>query len=161
MRGRKPKPTALKVLFGNPGRRPLNEHEPEHPTIDPTLPTELVEPAARDEWLRIVPTLTRGHCTTVDRAVLLGYCLKFGQWQALEVEAAKHPFVVKSASGSPIPNPALTMANRAFALVLKAASELGITPSSRSRILAIPTPDPTGGDDEFSRFQRRRRRGRL
>ena len=26
-RGRKPKPTALKVLEGNPGKRPLNDHE--------------------------------------------------------------------------------------------------------------------------------------
>lgn len=27
-RGRKPKPTALKVLEGNPGKRPLNKNEP-------------------------------------------------------------------------------------------------------------------------------------
>ena len=27
-RGRKPKPTALQVLEGNPGKRPLNENEP-------------------------------------------------------------------------------------------------------------------------------------
>ena len=30
-RGRKPKPTALKALEGNPGKRPLNEHEPMPP----------------------------------------------------------------------------------------------------------------------------------
>ena len=29
-RGRKPKPTALKMLEGNPGKRPLNEYEPKH-----------------------------------------------------------------------------------------------------------------------------------
>ncbi|HZK10243.1 MAG TPA: phage terminase small subunit P27 family, partial [Clostridia bacterium] len=28
-RGRKPKPTALKVLEGNPGKRPLNKNEPQ------------------------------------------------------------------------------------------------------------------------------------
>ena len=28
MRGRKPKPTRLKVIDGNPGRRPLNKREP-------------------------------------------------------------------------------------------------------------------------------------
>ena len=27
-RGRKPKPTAVKVLEGNPGKRPLNMYEP-------------------------------------------------------------------------------------------------------------------------------------
>ena len=30
-RGRKPKPTALKMLEGNPGKHPLNEHEPVPP----------------------------------------------------------------------------------------------------------------------------------
>ena len=30
-RGRKPKPTALKVLEGNPGKRPLNDREPVPP----------------------------------------------------------------------------------------------------------------------------------
>jgi hypothetical protein len=28
MRGRKPKPTRIKALTGNPGKRPLNPHEP-------------------------------------------------------------------------------------------------------------------------------------
>ncbi len=28
MRGRKPKPTAMKMLEGNPGRRPINGAEP-------------------------------------------------------------------------------------------------------------------------------------
>jgi len=28
MAGRKPKPTALKIIEGNPGKRPLNKNEP-------------------------------------------------------------------------------------------------------------------------------------
>ena len=31
--GRKPKPTALKRLEGNPGKRPLNAMEPVPPTV--------------------------------------------------------------------------------------------------------------------------------
>ena len=31
VRGRKPKPTAIKELEGNPGKRPLNGHEPVPP----------------------------------------------------------------------------------------------------------------------------------
>jgi P27 family predicted phage terminase small subunit len=136
MRGRKPKPTVLRMLQNNPGRRPLNGQEPSHPPLELAAPTDL--PAdAKAEWDRVVATLVdRGQVTAVDRGVLVGYCLKYAQWQALEAEAARHPFVVKSPSGYPMPNPALGMANKVFALFLKAAAELGITPSSRSRVSA-------------------------
>ena len=29
MKGRKPKPTRLKVISGNPGKRPINDSEPD------------------------------------------------------------------------------------------------------------------------------------
>jgi hypothetical protein len=38
MRGRKPKPTFLKVLDGNPGKRPLNDQEPRPPQGIPDRP---------------------------------------------------------------------------------------------------------------------------
>ena len=48
-RGRKPKPTAIKVLEGNPGKRPLNEHEPAPPKANIKCPTWLL-PEAKKEW---------------------------------------------------------------------------------------------------------------
>jgi hypothetical protein len=36
MRGRKPKPTALRLLEGNPGRRPIRGSEPRPPHSQPT-----------------------------------------------------------------------------------------------------------------------------
>src|SRR5262249_22001030 len=41
MRGRRPKPTRLKVITGNPGKRPLNEHEPRPEPQIPPCPSEL------------------------------------------------------------------------------------------------------------------------
>ena len=49
--GRKPQPTALKVLKGNPGRRPLNEDEPKPEVLLPRPPAHL-SPVARREWRR-------------------------------------------------------------------------------------------------------------
>jgi len=147
MRGRKPQPTALKLLRGNPGKRPTNPAEPKHGALDAEVPADLTEPEAAAEWRRVASMLIeRGQVTTVDRAVLTGYCVKYAQWIALEREAAKHPFIIKAPSGYPIPNPALGMANKAFALMLKAAAELGITPSARSRVTVqlepwVATPD--------------------
>ena len=143
MKGRKPQPTALKLLRGNPGQGPINRHEPAHLPLESAIPAELTDPLARSEWERVATMLIeRGQVTTVDRAVLAGYCLKYAQWQALEKEAATHPFIVRSPNGYPLPNPALCMANKVFGLLLKAAAELGITPSSRSRVIAHKPQTP-------------------
>ena len=166
MRGRKPHPTELKFLRGNPGRRPLNHREPKHPAIDgDDIPGALladndIARGALAEWKRIVDTLSRGHVATVDRPTLMAYCLKVGQWQALEAEASAAKFIVHAPSGYPMPNPLIAMANRALALMLRAAAELGLTPSSRSRVVLAPHEEPKGGAvDDFTAFQRKRRIG--
>ena len=51
-RGRKPKPTALKVLEGNPGKRPLNDREPVPPKGTLKCPAWLL-PEAKKEWKRL------------------------------------------------------------------------------------------------------------
>jgi phage terminase small subunit len=66
--GRRPQPTALKVLRGNPGKRPLNADEPTPPPGDVEKPTTLSTPAAA-VWDRLAPiaiamrTLTRADVT--------------------------------------------------------------------------------------------------
>lgn len=48
-RGRKPTPTAIKVLEGNPGKRPLNANEPKPKKKAPRCPSWLEEEAKRME----------------------------------------------------------------------------------------------------------------
>jgi P27 family predicted phage terminase small subunit len=141
MRARKPQqPTALRLLRGNPGKRPINRHEPRPAPLPVDCPDVLTDAAARAEWDRVAPGLIgSGQVTTIDRATLIGYCQKYAQWQALEREAAQHPFLVRAPSGYPMPNPALGMANKAFNLMLRAAAELGMTPSGRSRVSVVPS----------------------
>ena len=64
-RGRKPKPTAVKVLEGNPGKRSLNTGEPKPEKKAPRCPAWL-EDEAKKEWKRMAKQLagTSGvHCT--------------------------------------------------------------------------------------------------
>jgi P27 family predicted phage terminase small subunit len=157
MRGRRPKPTALKILENNRGRRPLNDREPHHASIAPGLPSALKGHAgAAAEWRRIIGTLGRGHVTDVDRAILIAYCLKYEEWQTLERQAASAKAVIVARSGYPMPNPLRAMANKALTLMLKAAVELGITPSARARIVLAPHDVPENQVDEFTAYQRRR-----
>lgn len=156
MRGRKPKPTALKVLHNNPGRRPLNPYEPSVDPLDLAAPMEIADdPVAAAEWARVLAAVARGHCTVVDRSTLMAYCLKYAQWVRLESRAAADDGF-KSTD-------AFAQANKALGWMHKLAVELGFTPSSRSRILAAPVKEHAGGPvsgDAFTAFQRQRRKGR-
>ena len=67
MAGRKPKPTALKKLEGNPGKRKLNKKEPIPGKEMPDCPQWLL-PDAKDEWVRLCEKLNQiGELTEVDR----------------------------------------------------------------------------------------------
>ena len=67
MRGRKPKPTHIKVITGNPGKRKLNFDEPRPEIAVPTYPPEL-SPAAQREWDRLVGELCKLNLlTNLDR----------------------------------------------------------------------------------------------
>ena len=131
MRGRKPVPSALKLVRGNPGHRTIPPDAPV-PAGEMTRPSWL-KGEARREWNRVAPMLA-AIARPVDRAVLVAYCQQWALYHELDAEAKQHPHVVKAPSGYPIPNPARGMANVALKLMLAAAVELGITPSARSRV---------------------------
>ena len=143
MRGRKPKPTHLKVIEGNPGKRSLNKKEPEPPSRGlPKPPSHLIR-EAKAEWRRVAKVLhVIGVLTTLDRAALAVYCQAYGRWTRAEValekmaanDSSTRALLMKTKSGNLIQNPLVGTANTAMAAVLRAASELGMTPSVRSRI---------------------------
>ncbi len=58
MRGRKPTPTELKLVTGNPGHRPLNPREPKTANSMPTCPAHL-SPTAKAEWKRLAGEMHR------------------------------------------------------------------------------------------------------
>ena len=131
--GRKPKPTRLKAIEGNPGKRPLTRNEPKPTPVAPSCPSWL-DTEAKAEWRRVAPELERlGLLTLVDRAALTGYCLAWSHLvtaeKAMQPEGHISPhFTVFKAS---------LQAVRAF------CTEFGLTPSSRGR-MSLPADD---GDD--------------
>lgn len=136
MRGRKPTPTALKIMRGNPGHRALNAHEAQAELRIPTPPKEL-DAIAKKEWRRMGKILLRmGLLTEIDRAAFAGYCVSWSQWtQALEKVQQLGP-IIKAPSGFPIQNPYLAVANHALKTMQGLLVEFGMTPASRSRVQA-------------------------
>ena len=84
-RGPLPKPNALKVLEGNPGKRALNLSDGVNPRVEvPPAPRHL-SPEARKEWKRITPLLEDlGLISGLDRAALGLYCQSCGRLAELE-----------------------------------------------------------------------------
>src|SRR5690349_10393596 len=134
MRGRRPKPTRLKLLTGNPGKRPMNEHEPRPEAAIPDCPPEL-SPLARKEWDRLVVELNNLRMlTNLDRAALAAYCGAYALWAEATEALQKYGAMIKSPQGFPIQSPYLAIANRQAEIMMRIASEFGFTPASRSRI---------------------------
>lgn len=134
MRGRPPKPTRMKVLTGNPGKRPLTKDEPRPDPIIPDCPPEL-SPAAQREWVRLVGELSAlNMITKLDRAALAAYCGAYAMWAEATLAIQKHGTLVKSPTGYPLQSPYISIVNRQAEIMMRLASEFGFTPASRSRI---------------------------
>lgn len=137
-RGRKPKPTALKALAGNPGKRALNKAEP---TFTPLLNVECPAWLAADEW---APTLwdmlmkelcgAEVLCLT-DLHNLEAFCAAYSRWRRAEMEITVRGLVVEGATGGPIKNPACTVANESLKQMTTYGALLGLDPSSRTRLI--------------------------
>lgn len=150
MRGRKPKPTVLKLREGNPGKRPINAREPVPPEGVPDAPSFL-DAEARAEWDRTSEVLAAmGLLTQADRSALAAYCVAYSRWVQAEAQVAKFGTIVKSPEkGFPMKSPYLTVADQALEAMRKLMVEFGLTPSSRSR---IRLPENGRSVDEFDAF---------
>ena len=89
-RGRKPKPTAMKELEGNPGKHPLNTSEPKPNKKAPACPKWL-EPEAKKEWRRLAKQMEAiGILTEVDMAAFAGYCQAMERGRGVHHSARHH-----------------------------------------------------------------------
>lgn len=155
--GRKPRPTHLKVITGNPGKRPLPKAEAKVVPALPSPPPHLSD-EAKVEWGRVSEDLFKvGLLSGVDRAALAAYCQAYARWVQAEraiAEMAKRDqltggLMIKTTNGNAIQNPLVGTANKAAADMVRFAAEFGMTPSARSRINAEP---PAGEQDPAAAF---------
>ena len=148
VRGRKPKPTALKVLEGNPGHRPLNKKEPMPKGKLPRCP-DWLEDDAKKEWKRLGKVLAEmGMLTEIDRAAFAGYCQAYARWKGAEEFITQHGDMVRTPNGYLQQVPQVSIAQTYLKIMNKFAEQFGLTPSSRSRIIAS-NGGPADATDEM------------
>ena len=147
MAGRRPTPTHLRLLQGNPQHRPINKNEPQ-PTVPENIPDppDFITGYAMDEWYRVVAELLAMRVlTNADLKTVEVYCQHYARWREAEEVLARvregdpvmRGFLIKSAtSGVAIENPLVRIARQASLHMLRCAVELGLTPSARAGLSA-------------------------
>ena len=124
-----PKPAALRLLAGNPGKRPINALEPNSGVIDTAPPPELSE-AATAHWTRLAPMLSKsGVLKQSDRDLLFCYCESYSVWLE-SVRAGKL-------------NVSL------LAQLRQMLGEMGMTPAARTRIIVDKPAEKADGKARF------------
>lgn len=156
--GRKPAPTLMKILKGEPNKDRINLNEPKISASIPQMPTHL-NTYGKKEWQRIAPILAgMGILSEIDMAALAGYCQAYGRWVEAELNLdklrgeGKDGMIVKSPKDYLMINPYLSIANKALDYMHKFLIEFGMTPSSRSRIV-IDKTNEYGEDEALESFK--------
>lgn len=151
--GRKPTPTALKKLRGNPGKRALNTSEPKFAPVSHLNPPDWLDAVAKAEWRRVAPQLfAQDLFSEVDHALLAAYCVACSRWQQAEqlvqqqIDKAANPVAGANALELPLAMefrtiqgyaqqiPQIGIANSYLDKMRSLAAEFGFTPASRSRL---------------------------
>ncbi|MCU7960967.1 MAG: phage terminase small subunit P27 family [gamma proteobacterium symbiont of Bathyaustriella thionipta] len=108
------KPTALKMLEGNPGKRPLNQNEPK-PEIEsqPPAPPAFLDKAAAAKWVELADILhPLGLLTAADHDALSRYCTSWAQWLIAQHELQKEGLTAEAANGLTHQSPHFHISNK-------------------------------------------------
>lgn len=132
--GRKPKPSALRVLEGNPGKRALPKSEPRPRPVRPDCPAFLGD-RARSVWFALVDELEAvGVLTAVDESALAGYAQAYAEAQECELYLREHGLTFQTGTGYWQQRPEVGIRNKAWDRTDKFGAQLGIGAAHRSRI---------------------------
>lgn len=140
MAGRHPKPTVVKMLEGNPGKRALNMNEPVC-TDPPVMPQHIFEDAlAAEKWDEVLAAMPPGVYARLDVAMLAQYAQAYAMMIRAGEQIREEGFTAATAEGVKT-HPAVTVWLGMSQTVARCASQLGLVPTARSKLNV-----PTGGD---------------
>jgi P27 family predicted phage terminase small subunit len=155
------KPTALKLIEGNPGKRSLNHNEPKPPSEFPTMPRGL-NAIEKAEWKRLATELPKvpGLITRIDGPLLHAYVQCYAQWIEISKimrDLAKQDPVTKGMmlrgkNGQAYTNPLLRQQRQIRGELLRLAAEFGFSPVARTRIVLPDGSKANEPDDEWDDF---------
>lgn len=144
-RGPKPKPTAIKKFEGNPGKRPLNKHEPDAPPLVTLTPPKWLGTVARAKFTELAPRLSKmGVLSEID---VDHFALLCDAWQrrhdAQKVLDDEGPYLTTD-KGFVVQHPAMNVLAKSIELIRKLNADFGLNPSARSSLSLPGDKKPKG-----------------
>jgi len=150
MRGRKPIPSHLKVLNGQMKKMPDSEPVPAGELL---YAPEWMSNDQKASWNYAIENAPDGLLKLLDKSILCTWVIAEDLHRQAVQEVNKRGLIVKSpVKGEPMQNPWLSIANRQATLMMKAASEMGFSPTSRSRVSIAE--DKVNEHNPFAQFAR-------
>ncbi len=134
MAGRKPLPTTVKKLKGTLQKCRTNPNEPQ-PQGDLVEPPEYMADGAKSAWRYAIDCAPPHLLRRLDMSVLEVWACAADLYRKAQAGIGKTGLLIKAPStGVPMQSPYLAIANKQAQIMTKAATEMGFTPASRSRI---------------------------
>ena len=82
-----------------------------------------------------------------DRSAFAAYCQSYARWKETQEHINSEGATYETENGMQRPNPWVAICNTEQRLMMQAASEFGLTPSARSRIMAASGVDEDEEDE--------------
>ena len=141
------KPTLIKQLEGNPGKRPLNKNEPV-PHGVPQPPNYFSE-LHMLVWERLIDAAPANLLKTIDSDLLVLYVEAY-----LAHEAAAKILIIEgitqtTAKGDSRAHPMLAVQRNSASQLIRLCGELGFSPAARVKLTVIDNDDE---EDDFEEF---------
>lgn len=137
-RGPAPEPSAIRLIKGNPSKKPINRAEPRPDAVIPDCPGHL-DKRAKQEWATLCPILSRMRVLTeADYMALANLCQEWSTMVQCQMQINEVGMLVEGPSGQPIQNPLMRTVKDCMANITLLGREFGLTPSSRGRISVEP-----------------------
>ena len=139
--GRKPKHPDLRLVEGNREHRRIDANVPRPAPARPPCP-KVLDPVAKRHWKYVVGQLeAMGILACSDQGTIAAAANAYSRWHRAEQQLkaiAKDPDqyteVMKTKSGNSIQNPIVGIANAARDAMVRYESELGLSPTARTRL---------------------------
>ena len=134
MAGRKPLPTKVKQIQGTLHKCRTNRREPK-PQGDLVDPPDDLPEGAKAAWRYALECAPPHLLRKLDMSVLEIWACAADLYRKAQTGIAKTGLLVKAPNtGVPMQSPYLAIANKQAQIMTKAATEMGFTPASRSRV---------------------------
>lgn len=156
-----PKPTALKVIEGNRGKRSTGKQEPDPEYLEDLGAPGWLNPSARAVWEEVAPHLAKAKLLTkVDVQLLAMGCVSIAQYRQavskccddlVKVKRVQDVALDGGASDDPVNvNPWLIVQSMSFKQAMAVFREFGMSPAARTRIAVQPQLDLFDGQKKGS-----------